>query len=122
MTRKEFSEKIVEKRIELIREVLQRKGLEYGAEKNAFYNFNESTGISFHDTNIAVAWEFCVKHLTSIKDMISNFENIGTVPSNEFIEEKFGDAINYMILMEGMMKEHLANKIEKLKFNEINNQ
>lgn len=114
MTKEDFSNQIVARRLELIKKVLESKGVEYGASKSAFHTFDESTGISLHSKNASTAWEMCVKHLTSIKNIISDFEYCGQLPSESILEEKIGDAINYFILIEGMLKEHIkaAQKIE----------
>jgi hypothetical protein len=105
-TREDFHKLIVEKRIELIRSVLITKNLEYCGDKSPFHNFKSSTGLSFHDSAEKVCWEFAVKHLQSIKDILNDVE-LGNMPSEALITEKFGDAINYLILMEGMLKEKL---------------
>jgi len=110
MTRKVFSEEVVQRRLDLIQKVLQAKGTEYGADKSAFHNFDESTGISLHDKNTSAAWEMCVKHLTSIKDIITDYEKHNILPTIPLLEEKIGDAINYFILIEGMFKEQIMSK------------
>ena len=58
-----------------------------------------------HDKPEMVAWEFATKHFQSIKDIIS-----GKVPASQAaIDEKFGDAIVYLLLMKGMMTERQRN-------------
>jgi hypothetical protein len=114
-SRKEFSDKVVSRRLELIQKVLQAKGTEYGADKTAFHNFEEATGISLHSKKTSAAWEMCVKHLVSIKDIITDYETKGIVPSEALLEEKLGDAINYFILLEGMFKEIIANQPKEVK-------
>jgi hypothetical protein len=112
MNRTEFN-KVVEAVFDRTRIVLVKKGDEYSSVTDVFHNFNNSTGISLHDTNTAVAWEFLVKHLQSIKDIITKIETTALLPekiySEHLIDEKFGDAINYLILIEGMLKEKLEN-------------
>ncbi len=124
-SREEFFKKIVEPRIESIRSTLQTKGTEYGADKSAFHNFTEAAGnISFHSSREKVAWEYMTKHLQSIKDIISNngfngIDNQGfpSRTSKETIREKIGDAINYLILIEGMLLEDLEDPFDSVKFN-----
>jgi hypothetical protein len=48
--------------------------------------------------------------------MISDKESDDIIPSKAMVEEKFGDAINYLILMEGMFKEDIE---ESEKFTEV---
>lgn len=100
MNKTEFN-KLVDERIKLIQSVLQKKGAEYANDKDVFHNFEEGTKMSFHDTREMVAWEYMMKHMISIKDMISSKQTF----SEHVIREKFGDAINYLILMESMMLE-----------------
>jgi hypothetical protein len=107
MTLSEFKESVVEPRIELIREVLVKKGTEYGADKSTFHTFEQASELSYHKSPQGVAWEFMCKHLQSIRDMISDKEFDDRLPSKEMVKEKFGDAINYLILMEGMFKEDI---------------
>ena len=104
MTRTQFIDTVVSKRIALIKKVLASKGAEYNSDGSAFHNFEESAGISFHTTPQAVAWEYMCKHLQSIKDLVENNEKLGAVPKMSLVEEKIGDAINYLILIEGMFQ------------------
>lgn len=100
MNKIEFN-KQVDERIKLIQSVLQKKGAEYANDKDVFHNFEEGTKMSFHDKREMVAWEYMMKHIISIKDMIAS----KNAYSENTIREKFGDAINYLILMEVMMLE-----------------
>lgn len=114
MIRAEFNE-IVERRCDLIKNVLVKKGQEYANDDEVFHNFKNAANISFHSSHEKVAWEFMVKHLQSIKDIIEHVSIDGAngYPKNPLIEEKIGDAINYLILIEGMLKERvkLFNKL-----------
>lgn len=110
MNRSEFNG-LVEEAIERTRNVLIRKGAEYAGDVNVFHNFDAGTGISLHNTNVAVAWEYACKHLQSIKDLIKYVEDNGTTNANvALVNEKFGDAINYLLLMEGMFKKMIAEQ------------
>lgn len=110
MTRENFN-KHVEEVFTRTSNVLIKKGKEYANNDEVFHNFNNSTGISLHNENTSVAWEFMTKHLQSIKDILSELENTCLTPrfTKEVIDEKFGDTINYLILIEGMLKEKLGN-------------
>ena len=114
MTRKEFSTTVVERRLELIKTVLQSKGTEYGADITAFHNFEEAIGFSLHNKPSSTAWEFMVKHLVSIKDIITAYEKEGKLPTEAILQEKIGDAINYLILIEGLFKQEIITKSEIL--------
>ena len=105
MTRKQFVEDVVQRRIKLIQDVLQTKNEEYAGQEDVFKAFTEALPLSFHDTKQAVAWEFMVKHLQSRKLIIEERAKTGKIPDEKLLEEKIGDAINYLILIEGMFKE-----------------
>ena len=105
MTRKQFVEDVVQRRVQLIQDVLQNKNEEYAGKEDVFKAFTEALPLSFHDTKQAVAWEFMVKHLQSIKVIIEERAKTGKLPNEKLLEEKIGDAINYLILIEGMFKE-----------------
>jgi hypothetical protein len=116
MNKADFDE-IVKRRVELITSVLTSKGKEYGAERDTFANFKESVGLAFANTPEKVGWEFMTKHLWSIKDMI---EKVGNDPNNlptvEMVEEKLGDAIIYLVLIEGMLKERINERVEPVRY------
>jgi hypothetical protein len=101
-----YFEGIVKDRILMIENLLASKGKEYSTG-DRFSNFKDAAGgLSFHNRPEMVAWEFATKHFQSIKDIIS-----GKIPYDQArIQEKIGDAIIYLILIEGMMIERLYNK------------
>jgi hypothetical protein len=107
MTRKQFVQDVVQRRVQLIKDVLETKNSEYADKDDVFKAFTESLPLSFHDTKQAVAWEFMVKHLQSIKMIIEAKSKTGKLPDEKMLEEKIGDAINYLILIEGMFKEEM---------------
>ena len=116
MTRKQFVQDVVQRRVQLIQEVLEHKTSEYADKEDVFKAFTESLPLSFHDTKQAVAWEFMVKHLQSIKMIIEAKAKSGKLPNEKVLEEKIGDAVNYLILIEGMFKEDLEpQKLEESK-------
>ena len=110
MNRLEFN-KIVVNRINLINQVLASKGKEYAGDSDVFHNFKSATGLSFHSSPEKVAWEFAVKHFQSIKDLLEHVDVDGANghPTETYIEEKIGDAINYLILIEAMLKERVID-------------
>lgn len=109
MVRKEF-DKIVDNRVHAIKDTLLTKGREYSTDTDVFHNFKLSTGVSFHRTPERVGWEFMVKHITSIRDIVGKTGTDQFNFTEELVEEKIGDAINYLILIEGMLKERIRSK------------
>ena len=106
LTYKEF-QKLLEKRFDKTRETYSRKMNEYATDLDVFKSFKEGVGFSFHNTPEGVAWEYACKHLESIKTIISKCP--GEVPTDELLGEKIGDAINYLIILEGLIKERGDN-------------
>lgn len=86
-------------------ELLERtskKQREYGRNDDAFHNFKKAAQISTTGSSAKVAWEFCTKHLQSLKDILNdNEEGISVNP--EVIDEKIGDIIVYMTLIRGIL-------------------
>ena len=110
MTRRQF-EVYLEHVLDRTKKVLGNKGDEYSYNNGAFENFEEGVGLGFSITREAVAWGYAVKHLQAVKAMITQIEKGNEVQlTNTLVEEKFGDVINYMILIEAMLKERIENE------------
>ena len=92
-------------------EVGKTKQAEYANAEDAFHNFNDGVGISMHESREALAWEYCTKHLQSVRDIIKHVDlgGVNGHPTQGLIDEKFGDIIVYMTLLHGM----LTDKINK---------
>ena len=104
MNREEF-DKIIEERINKIREVLLSKGKEYQRNDNVFHNFERGSNITGNSRE-KVMWGFALKHLISFMDILDDCEKY-KYPSIELLEEKVGDIINYLILEEASIKEQI---------------
>lgn len=104
MTLEEFNQ-LHNERVEKSRKVLIQKNREYGTELDVLESFKEQSELSIHNTSPAIGWELLVKHLYSVRRIIREYEESGTHPTKEMIDEKFGDAINYLILIEALLKE-----------------
>tara|TARA_R100001463_G_scaffold87059_2_gene141795 strand:- start:593 stop:913 length:321 start_codon:yes stop_codon:yes gene_type:complete len=102
MTYNKFME-LLEQRFNKTRETYAIKMNEYATDLDVFQSFKNGVGFSFHDTPEGVAWEYACKHFESIKNIINKCP--GEVPTDELLEEKIGDAINYLIILEGLIKE-----------------
>ena len=76
---------------------------EYATDLDVFQSFKEGVGFSFQDTPEGVAWNYAAKHFESIKNIIGKIPD--EIPSHELVDEKIGDAINYLIIIEGLIKE-----------------
>ena len=102
MTNQDF-EALVDRRVQLINNTLAKKGKEYSTDKDKLHNFKE-TGRR-RDKHPSEALQGMLdKHLTSYFDMLQGIQD-GTKYTREYIDEKFGDIINYFILQEALFVE-----------------
>lgn len=99
MTRKEFYDKILIPRLDSIQLSLEIKANEYAQNNRAFHNFEKTASINGVRPEEAL-WGMASKHLVSIIDMVYSNKSF----DDKYIDEKIGDMINYLILLEGMMK------------------
>jgi hypothetical protein len=106
MNAKDFST-VVNRRLSLVEAVLALKGLEYTVDgEDRFHNFNRAAAM-LGVTREKALLGMLAKHIVSVLDMIDATPK--APPSIAFIEEKCGDAINYLIILEGMLKERLRS-------------
>lgn len=99
----ETMNQIVEQQIISIRSVLIAKASEYATE-DRLHNF-KATAQEFGGTPEEACWGFMLKHLTSVRDIAKGVRTA----SLEQIDEKIGDAINYLILLKCLLVEPLIN-------------
>ena len=104
MDRKEFVQEIVKERLDKITFVLASKADEYASDVSAFYNFERAGKVNNESTEEAL-WGMATKHLVSIIDMVESDETF----EDEYIDEKIGDMINYLILLEGILKQNKSH-------------
>lgn len=96
---------LLEDRFEKTRSILIEKNKEYGLTEDVLHSFRKQADFSLHNTGPSVCWELMVKHLYSVRKMVTDFEATGMPPTEELTNEKIGDTINYLILLEAMFKE-----------------
>lgn len=82
---------------------------EYANDHDVFKSFKNGVGFSMHNEPEQVAYEYLCKHLESIQSIIKKLPE--EAPRYEVINEKFGDAINYLIIIEGLLKERMNKEI-----------
>jgi len=98
MNQKEFDQ-ILSKRLSSITSTLAKKGSEY-AMGDILYNFNRAAQ-TLQTTPEKSLLGMLVKHWVSMLDMIE-----GKLPATEtLVNEKLGDIINYLILLEAIFAE-----------------
>ncbi len=101
--KQEYFNAVINERLKSIKDILARKGKEYATE-DRLHNFRRASAF-MNKTLETVCWGFAMKHITSIADMVDDIEK-GEMPSLDFSNEKIGDAINYLILLEAIIDEH----------------
>ena len=99
----EFADKLIEERLQKIKNTLQVKAKEYVRGDDRMHNFNVGSVINNSPREV-VLHGFLLKHLISYFDMIDDI-SVGKIPTNEYVDEKIGDIINYLILLEMSIKE-----------------
>ncbi len=94
---------ILEERLQKIEEVLGSKAKEYARGKNRYHNFTVA-GQMASCTPAQALYGMMLKHMVSVRDLIQDHA-AGRPLTYDLIDEKIGDHINYLILLEGMLKE-----------------
>lgn len=99
MDTKEFNE-VLERRITTLRSTLQSKGEEYTVANDRLQNFKDAAAF-LHISPEQALWGFVTKHIVALNDFLSC---PGTMTRKEF-EDKAGDIIAYMVLLDGLITE-----------------
>ena len=104
----EFFKKVLEETLQSTQHVMGVKAMEYVRNNNAMHNFDvgaRKTGV----IREKVLYGFALKHHISIDDMRNDIEK-GILPTKEAVNEKFGDAINYLILEKASVLDRIENR------------
>jgi hypothetical protein len=102
---REIFEKIARERFSKIESVLLQKSKEYASDEDYLRAFKSAAMLKLETPEKAL-WGFMVKHLLCVIDMIN-----GTLPVTRHLkEEKLGDLINYLFLLEGLFEERLMSQ------------
>jgi len=100
MTTDRFEE-LLQNRIEKIGTVLGKKADEYAQNGDRLFNFRQAARINGTSMTESL-WGMGTKHLVSVLDLIhGRLEN-----TKEMADEKIGDMINYLILLEAVLTEN----------------
>jgi hypothetical protein len=93
---------IVNETLARCRVTLVSKRKEYSQDQDRFHNFNIAARIRNTTPADALAG-MAVKHDVSIVDMIEATKRNELLPARDIIDEKFTDAINYLLLLKGIL-------------------
>ena len=117
MDTKEF-DKLVENRCAKIRRTLVEKAKEYARDPDdRLSHFKRSARLSYtKKTPEQALWDMAHKHYVAIADMLEDLDR-DMAPETATVDEKIGDLINYLVLLEGLFMERIApswaNKIDE---------
>lgn len=104
MPNESFKE-MVTRRVETTINTMVAKGEEYALDGDRFHNFKEASKSTRESENPLSApqalYGMMLKHLTSVKDLCDG----SLLNSEHYVDEKIGDSIAYLLLLEGLLKE-----------------
>jgi len=112
----QIADAILDVRLKKIRETLGVKAKEYMRNGDRLYNFNRGALITQQSREAYLLKGLAMKQIVSCIDIVDDLEN-NKLASDAMIEEKIGDVINYMILLEMCLKQRNFVK-EKTLFDE----
>lgn len=105
----ELYEQLLSDTLKKIKDTLDVKAKEYWRENNPMHNFDQGARIT-GQTREQIIYGFALKHHISIADLRKDVEK-GDLPTAEMINEKYNDAINYLILEKISMLEKVLKAI-----------
>lgn len=97
---------VIEHRLSECRKVLIEKAKEYAKdEDDKLHNFNRAAQVTGECREKAL-FGFFLKHLVSVMDIIDEMNAKSTyIPKKALVEEKIGDSINYLLLLEASIED-----------------
>lgn len=110
MTEKEFQD-VLTTRLTKIKETLSSKAEEYATDNDKLHNFNVGARLT-GQTRERVLWGFAIKHYISFLDILDSLDK-GKLPTEAIVDEKIGDLINYLVLVEASLKDRLNGELPK---------
>lgn len=113
MTPQNF-DKLVERRVELIKSVLKSKAGEYASSKDRLHNFQRAANMLGVTREKALVGMWA-KHIVSVLDIVDGFDI--KKPTEELINEKIGDSICYLVLLEAILKEDSEKEVKLVDIN-----
>jgi hypothetical protein len=102
----QFNE-LVDERFGKCRETLCTKSEEYARNNDKLHNFKRAGDIGGTSPEKALVG-MMVKHVVSLLDIVDDIEYIGTTPTDAVLSEKVGDTINYLLLLEALIRERMV--------------
>jgi len=100
---------VVSRRVQKIQSVLSKKAEEYAADNDRYHNFNVAGRILDVSPERALIGMW-MKHVVSVLDLVDWIEDAPAKLTAELIDEKVGDTINYLLLLEGLLYKRINEK------------
>ena len=107
MNVKDF-EKVIENIQNRIYNTIIIKAREYSRNEDRLHNFNIGADIS-KQSRERVLDGFLLKHYISYRDMLNDIDN-NKLQSVEYLEEKIGDMLVYLMLFEASVKDKISKE------------
>lgn len=108
MRREDFYD-VVDDRLEKIRSILLNKEKEYASGGDRLSSFNigaKRTGKIREE----IIQGFMLKHELAVESIVNEIK-VGNLPTLELINEKFGDVINYYIILEASIRDRIDKEV-----------
>lgn len=115
MNNTEF-EKIITEQFDSCRETLLKKAEEYADDTDRLHNFKIAAKLQ-GVTPLTALGGMMAKHTVSVYDLIRRHED-GLEIKKEMWDEKIGDSLNYLLLMQGLLAEE-RNRDDKVSINKL---
>lgn len=103
---------ILQSRLYKTKATLNTKAQEYASDKNRYHNFDVAARI-LNCTPEQALQGMMSKHIVSVFDLINWSETAEDKITDTAINEKIGDLINYLILLEGLLTRRIEEQEEQ---------
>lgn len=99
-------ETLLDYRLKMAKKILGEKAKQYASEEDRLQQFKAAARI-MGNTQAQALWGMAMKHLVSVQDLVAG----RLKPTPNLVDEKIGDMINYLILLDAIFTEESQNEI-----------
>ncbi|MEA1957583.1 MAG: hypothetical protein U9N01_04430 [Euryarchaeota archaeon] len=100
-TQQERFDALLKRRLKKTQDTLQSKAMMYASSDNRLHNFDVAARIH-NCTPEQALWGMMMKHIVSVLDLVEWSETMPERITEQLVDEKIGDTINYLILLEAL--------------------